>query len=82
MVIHFKYPHPVGSVCRHPCKFCRDTKDGEGYLNGHDGSRLPLVPLYIIRVATRDEYVQQCRDAGCLDHMCTDPDNYYLTSTD
>ena len=58
MIISFSYRHRVGTVCRFPCKQCRESTDHPGVLYGADGKPTDLVPMLIVREATWEEFRQ------------------------
>lgn len=81
MIMAFEYYHPTGSICAPPCRFCGETPNNLGNLTDKDGF-VDLVPMMIMREATREEYLAQMAEVstdlppvpvGCF---------YYLVSID
>lgn len=64
MIINFDLPHKIGTVCRWPCAQCGEdallhTPEQSSLTIGNE--RVPLQPLFIVREATREEWIRQSR---------------------
>lgn len=58
LIYGFENEHPVGIVCRAPCKYCGETATDIGWMSGSEAKCLAPVPMLILRRATREEYVE------------------------
>jgi len=66
MVFAFDNEHPIGAVCRFPCRHCQETPVEIGTFTDSDigetvnADHAP--PLFIRRKATREEWLQYCKE--------------------
>lgn len=84
MIVAFGEPHRIGSVCSFPCEQCGDSasKPEWSEFTGRLGESLPFQPLFIIREASRDEYIAFVEEVGGFPSAPGQFAYYYEVHTD
>lgn len=82
LVYGFNKKHRVGSVCTKPCEQC-GLKTMQIMTGLGDGDVINPIPLFIVREATYEEYVESVRANGG-GYRLSNPNErfYYVVSTD
>ena len=85
MILNFSHRHRVGSICAPPCPQCNE-REGEYalFVLGDNTTAVQRQPLYIVREATREEWVAfvkaECGDTVKIDHRYVFPYFYEVSS--
>src|SRR5208337_2310512 len=85
MIFAFDRPHREGSVCRFPCSQCGETANEPGTFSGRDASPVTAVqapPLFIIRKATRQEWIEYAIASNAEGALECDAPYFYEVSAD
>lgn len=65
MIIAFDKPHPIGSICRYPCRHCGDREGASSELtDGHGSVDVRSVAMLIVREVSRQDWRDFCVSMG------------------
>jgi hypothetical protein len=81
LIIAFEFKHPIGCVCRFPCKWCGET-DQRTPVSDTFKNVTVAPPMFILREAAREEHLADCIANGAKNPKHNPKDYFYEVSMD